>query len=161
MDVIKKKLAQLTAELDAANEARDELAAKVKVLEQENLAKEQEITSLGHQKGNLETEVEKLEGLVKEHKEKASQHSVHSDQIESLTRKNQVHEEEAEQTERQLKETYEKLRQTDVKAGHFERKVQALEQSNALLEKKLEDAQLQLKEKNDELEKFAAELGAL
>ena len=49
-----------------------------------------------------------LEALVKEHKEKASQHSVHSEQIESLTRKNQVHEEEAEQTERQLKETYEK-----------------------------------------------------
>jgi tropomyosin, fungi type len=54
-----------------------------------------------------------------------------------------------------------RLRQTDVKAGHFERKVQALEQTIAQLEKKLEEAQLQLKEKNDELEKFAAELGAL
>jgi hypothetical protein len=30
-----------------------------------------------------------------------------------------------------------------------------------LLEKKVEDSQAQLKEKNDELEKFAAELGAL
>jgi Tfp pilus assembly protein FimV len=39
--------------------------------------------------------------------------------------------------------------------------VQALEQTIAQMEKKLEDAQAQLKEKNDELEKFAAELGAL
>jgi hypothetical protein len=39
--------------------------------------------------------------------------------------------------------------------------VQALEQANAVLEKKLEDVQTQLKDKNDELEKFAAELGSL
>jgi tropomyosin len=101
-------LAQLTAELDSANEARDEFAAKVKSLEQENLAKEQEITSLGHQKSHLEAEIEKLEVQVKEHKEKASQHSTHTDQIEALTRKTHLHEEEAEETERQLKETYEK-----------------------------------------------------
>jgi tropomyosin, fungi type len=54
-----------------------------------------------------------------------------------------------------------RLRQCDVKAGHFERKVQAQEQTISQLEKKIEDMEIQLKESKAELEKFAAELGAL
>lgn len=101
-------MAQLQADLDHSNEARDELTLKVKTLEQDNLAKEQEITSLTHQKAVLEKDVTTLEEQVKEHKDKASQHSTHTAEIEALTRKTHLHEEEAEQTERQLKETYEK-----------------------------------------------------
>jgi tropomyosin len=101
-------LTQLTTELDAANEARDAANAKVKTLEAEVLAKDQEITSLTHKIGVSEDEIEKLEALVKEHKEAASKASTHSDQLESLQRKSNLHEEEAEATEQRLKETFEK-----------------------------------------------------
>jgi tropomyosin, fungi type len=53
------------------------------------------------------------------------------------------------------------LRQTDVKAGHFERKVQALEQTNSQLEQKYDELEKKYKESQAELEKFAAELGSL
>jgi tropomyosin len=52
-----------------------------------------------------------------------------------------------------------RLRQTDVKAGHYERKVQALEQSNAQWESKYEEMEKKYKETQAELERFAAELG--
>jgi tropomyosin, fungi type len=54
-----------------------------------------------------------------------------------------------------------RLRQTDVKAGHFERKVQALEQTNSQLEAKLDELNTKYKESQSELERFAAELGSL
>jgi tropomyosin len=52
-------------EADAAQEQAEQHKGKVKVLEQENLSKEQEITSLSHKNQLLEAEVEKLEASVK------------------------------------------------------------------------------------------------
>jgi len=52
-----------------------------------------------------------------------------------------------------------RLRQTDVKADHYERKVQALEQEVASWEKKHEEMTKKYMETKEELEKFAAELG--
>jgi tropomyosin len=54
-----------------------------------------------------------------------------------------------------------RLRQTDVKAGHYERKVQALEQSVVQWEQKYEEMEKKYRETQAELEKFAAELGQL
>jgi len=54
-----------------------------------------------------------------------------------------------------------RLRQTDVKAGHYERKVQALEQSLSQWETKYEEMEKKYRESQAELEKFAAELGTL
>lgn len=85
-----------------------ELKAKVKHLEQENLAKEQEITSLSHKNQLLESEVEKLEAGVKQAKEEAALGTQHGTQNESLQRRLQLLEEEAEESDKQMRETNEK-----------------------------------------------------
>ena len=167
-------------EADEAHEKVEELKGKVKTLEQENLAKEQEITSLNHRNQLLETEVEKLETSVKEAKEAASQSAQHDTQNEALQRRIQVLEEEAEDSDKSLRETNEKygylrcfgyhyfihysfpdwtrvsrrLRQTDVKAGHYERKVQALESDRDHWVDKFEE----MAKKHSDLQKDLQEL---
>jgi tropomyosin, fungi type len=54
-----------------------------------------------------------------------------------------------------------RLRQTDVKAGHFERKVQALESDRDQWEQKYEDMAAKYKTVQKELEDFQAEIGAI
>ena len=98
----------LRIEADGANEKATELQAKVKELEQDNLQKEQEITSLTHRNGLLEAEVEKLEHGVKEAKTIAEEGSQHSTQLETLQRRLQLLEEEAEEADKNLRETNDK-----------------------------------------------------
>ena len=86
----------------------EELQGKVKTLEQENLQKEQEITSLQHNKTVLETEVEKLEGLHSKAKGEVAESAQHGTQNESLQRKVQLLEDEAEANDKTLRETNEK-----------------------------------------------------
>lgn len=159
MDQIKKKMAALRVEADDSAALVEELKIKVKQLEQENLSKEQEITSLSHKNQLLESDVEKLEVSLKEAKSLADEHGAHGTQNESLTRRLQLLEEEAEQADRNLRETNEKLRQTDVKAGHYERKVQALEQSNSSWETKYEEMAAKYQQTKKELDDFVAEIG--
>jgi tropomyosin len=52
-----------------------------------------------------------------------------------------------------------RLRQTDVKAGHFERKVQALEQDRDQWESKYEEMAKKYAAVQKELEDFQAEIG--
>jgi len=101
-------MAALRVECDEASSQVEEMKARIKVLEQENLAKEQEITSLTHKNSVLEAEVEKLENGIKEAKAAAEEGSHHGSQNESLTRRLQLLEEEAEQADRNLRETNEK-----------------------------------------------------
>lgn len=103
-----QKMNTLRIEADENQAKAEELAAKVKTLEQENLAKEQEITSLTHRNQLLEAEVEKLEAGIKEAKIAAGESSQHGQQNEALTRKLQLLEEEAEQADKTLRETNEK-----------------------------------------------------
>lgn len=98
----------LRIEADESSAKVDDLSAKLKTLEQENLAKEQEITSLQHKNSVLESEVEKLEGLHKDAKAAAEESGQHGQQNESLTRRLQLLEEEAEENDRVLRETNEK-----------------------------------------------------
>jgi len=98
----------LRAEVDDVQAKNDELQAKIKVLEQENLQKEQEITSLNHQKNLLEQDVEKLETRLKEEKEAHVIGSNNSQELQNLQRKVQLLEEEAEEAEKNLRETNEK-----------------------------------------------------
>lgn len=160
----------------------EELQGKVKTLEQENLAKEQEITSLSHKNQLLETEVETLETRLKEAKVAADESGQHSTQNESLQRRLQLLEEEAEESDKNIRETNEKyeqdsyntdsvgvtsslrlffyrLRQTDVKAGHYERKVQALEASRDQWEEKYEEMAQKYHTVKKELEDFQLEIG--
>ena len=101
-------MAALRVEADESAGMVEELKAKVKQLEQENLAKEQEITSLSHKNQVLEADLEKAEGQVKDLKALADEGGTATSHNESLTRKLQVLEEEAEQADRNLRETNEK-----------------------------------------------------
>jgi tropomyosin len=98
----------LRAELDEAKEKGAELNEKVKVLQQENLAKEQEIRSLGHRNTLLEEEIEKLGGNLKEAKDAAKASIQNDTQNEALQRRLQLLEEEAEEADKTMRETVEK-----------------------------------------------------
>lgn len=86
----------------------EELKAKVKELEQKNLTQEQEITSLAHKNQVAESSIEKLEVNIKEAKAAADESSQHGTQNESLQRKLQLLEEEAEEADKNLRETNDK-----------------------------------------------------
>lgn len=101
-------MAALRVEADENASKVEELKAKVKALEADNLTKEQEITSLTHKNGVLEKEVEKLETGLKEAKVLADESSQHGSQNEALQRKIQVLEEEAEAADKNLRSTNEK-----------------------------------------------------
>lgn len=93
----------------------EEYQVKVKALEQENLAKEQEITSLSHKNQLLEADVEKLENTNKELKAKVEATGQQSIQSEGLQRRLQLLEEEAEQADATIRETNEKYVEVPVK----------------------------------------------
>ncbi len=99
---------QLREEADKAVATADELQGQVKLLQQENLSKEQEVTSLSHKNSVLEAEVDKLEAIIADFKKAAAEGVQHGTQNESLTRRLQLLEEEAEQADKTLRETNEK-----------------------------------------------------
>lgn len=101
-------MSSLRVEADEATAKSEELATKVKHLEQENLQKEQEITSLQHKNGILEAEIEKLEEGIKQAKTLAEEGGQHSTQNETLTRRLQLLEDEAEEADKNLRETNDK-----------------------------------------------------
>lgn len=105
---VTQKMNQLRLEADESAAKVEEMQAKVKQLEQDNLAKEQEITSLSHKNGLLETEVEKLETAIKDFKKAAEDGTQHSSTNEALTRRLQLLEEEAEEADKTLREANEK-----------------------------------------------------
>lgn len=219
---VTQKMNQLRLEADESALKVEEMQTKMKTLEQDNLAKEQEITSLQHKNGLLEAEVEKLETAIKDFKQAAEDGTQHSTTNETLTRRLQLLEEEAEEADKTLREANEKyvevpltynfkseiyltwrclpialfssfcvvfigllspspassallvshdispdadyphpgrLRQTDVKAGHFERKVQALESERDQWESKYEEMSKKYADIKKELEEFQAEIG--
>lgn len=178
----------LRIEADESAGKVETLTAQVKTLQEENLSKEQEITSLKHRNSMLEQDVEKLEKMHGEAKSAADESAQHGTQNDALTRKLQLLEEEAEENDKNLRETNEKyehdekniiwmsngqggmmhlltiaspfrLRQTDVKAGHYERKVQALEADRDHWEAKFEEMSHKYAATKKELEDFVAEIG--
>lgn len=64
-------------------------------------------------------------------------------------------------SERQSLTQHTRLRLTDVKAGHFERKVQALELEISSWEKRYEELDAKHKAVNKELEDLNSELNAI
>lgn len=99
---------QLRLDADTATAKAEELSTKVKSLEQENLAKEQEITSLQHKNNVLEGQVEKLEGDIDKFKKIADEGSGSLTQNETLQRRLQLLEDEAEEADKTLREANEK-----------------------------------------------------
>lgn len=182
----------LRLETEQANQKNEELSARVKALEQENLTKEQEIASLTHRNSLLDGEVEKLEKALSEAKSAADTGAAHGSEVDSLSRKVQLLEEEAEEADKNLRETNEKqvslllhlrdqreilpfqksfidlhltrrarLRLTDVKAEHYERKVATVEAERDSWERKYEETCEKLKTAQAELDEFAKQLDSL
>jgi chromosome segregation ATPase len=67
----------LRIEADEASSKVEDLQKQVKTLEQENLQKEHEITSLTHKNSGLEAEVDKLETQLKDAKAMAEESGMH------------------------------------------------------------------------------------
>ena len=82
--------------------------ARIKELEQENLAKEHEITSLNLKVSVLEGNISTLEEDQAKHKSDVSQSSQQSGDLEALKRKVSILEEEAEEADKNLRDTNEK-----------------------------------------------------
>ena len=101
-------MASLRLEQEQTATKNEELSAQIKTLQQENLAKEQEITSLSHKNQLLEAEVEKHEGQIKDQKKSLETNASANTQNESLQRRLQLLEEEAEESDKNLRETNEK-----------------------------------------------------
>lgn len=101
-------MASLRVEADESHAKVEELQAKIKTLEQETLQKEHEITSLTHKNSQLEGEVEKLENVVKDLKAGAEEGTTATTQNETLQRRLQLLEEEAEEADKNLRETNDK-----------------------------------------------------
>ena len=187
-DYAVQKLSSLRSEVEVTTAKNEELQAKVKHLEQESISKEQEIKSLTHRNGLLEGDVEKLEEANKKLKDENSSNLSSNTQVEGLQRRLQLLEDEAEEADRNMRETNDKyestcslqvilavpplrgvsqglirrgnrLRQTDVKAGHYERKVQALEAARDQWEEKYEEMNTKYKAVQKELQDFHAEIG--
>jgi len=137
---IKEKMSQLRMEADNAVTRAEEAEAKNKKYEQALLEKDQEITSLSHRLGLLESDLDKAEEKVKDYKTAQADGENSKMTNEGLIRKIQLLEEELDAAEKNVKETVEKLRQVDVKAEHFERQVQRVEQERDQWEKKYEEA---------------------
>ena len=132
-----------------------------------------------HKLGLAESELEKLEGSLKEHKSAKEEAGQHKDTNESLTRKISLLEEELDNAEKNLRETTEKcvkyfeqapvssilhrrLRQVDVKAEHYERQVTRVEQERDQWETKFEEAQSKYLASKKELDELAGQVrGAL
>ena len=98
----------LRLEADKSSSEAEELKQKVKSLEQNNLGKEQEIKSLAHKNSVLETEVEKLEGDLKSAKNDTESLGGHRAENESMSRRLQLLEEEADAADKTIRETNEK-----------------------------------------------------
>ncbi|KAI5848672.1 tropomyosin [Morchella snyderi] len=161
MDKLRERMNTLRLETEQAQQKNEELAARVKVLEQENLTKEQEIASLTHRNSLLDGEVEKLEKQLSEAKSAADTGAAHGSEVDSLSRKVQLLEEEAEEADKNLRETNEKLRLTDVKAEHYERKVATVEAERDSWERKYEETCEKLKASQLELEEISKQLDSL
>jgi tropomyosin len=119
------------------------------------MTKDQEIVSLQHKISNLETDLDKVESKLSEHKSSKEDEESHKSVNENLTRKVALLESELDNAEKQLRETTDKLRQVDVKAEHFERQVARIEQERDNWEKKYEEAQAKYAASKAELDEVS------
>jgi len=105
-------LTSLRAEADSAVDRAEQAEAKNKKLEQEILAKDQEIQSLKHKLDLFETDLEKAEGKLKDAKQAHDEHETSKSAIDALQRKIQLLEDELDTAEKNVKETVERCVRT-------------------------------------------------
>ncbi|KAG8903554.1 tropomyosin [Tulasnella sp. 417] len=169
MDAIRAKLAALRTEADNAVDRAEAAEAKNKKYEQELLVKDQEIASLTHKLGVMEGDLDKAETKLADLKKADADGEAGRSTNDALSRKVALLEEELDTAEKTTKETVDKyvvpcsirnsllnnaLRQVDVKAEHFERQVQRLEQERDQWEQKYEEAMGKYKQSQKELDEL-------
>ncbi|KAJ7833502.1 tropomyosin, partial [Mycena olivaceomarginata] len=103
-----------------------QVEAKVKMLEQADLAKDHEIKSLQVTLTLAEAALTKAEHTVHQSAAIRQEVEVGQIQIEALRHNITLLEDELDGAERNVKEKIEKLRQVDLKAEHFERQARTL-----------------------------------
>ena len=103
-----QRLNTLRVEADAATERAETAEAKIKELEHRLLEKEQEIASLNHRLGVMETDLDKSEDKVRLYTIQKEEGEQSKSTAESLARKIQLLEEELDTAEKNVKETTEK-----------------------------------------------------
>ncbi|CCL99690.1 uncharacterized protein FIBRA_01711 [Fibroporia radiculosa] len=174
-----QRLTALRQEADNAVARAEEAEAKNKKMEQVLLEKDQEITSLQHKLSVMDGDLEKAENKLAAAKTAQEEGDQSKTINEGLQRKIQLLEEELDAADKNLKDAMEKcvlidpvlcdlanrvmhrLRQVDVKAEHFERQVQRLEQERDQWEKKYEEAQTKYRESKAELDDLVANMEGL
>ncbi|KAH9989879.1 tropomyosin, partial [Russula vinacea] len=127
----------------------------------ELLQKEQEITSLNHRLNVYEQDLDKSESKLAEAKASLSDAESGKTTNEGLMRKVQLLEDELDTAEKNLKETVEKLRQVDIKAEHFERQVQRVEQERDTWTNKYEEMETKHRKSKAELDELVANMEGL
>lgn len=142
-------------------EKSDDLAVRIKELEQENLEKDHQIQALTRKNATLEENVEKLEADLEEFKQSAGESHSLKTTNDNYTKKNQLLEEELEASDKNLKETTEKLKETDIKAEQLERKVTSLETEKEEWEHKYEELSAQHLSVKAELDEIAQQLESI
>lgn len=103
-----QRLASLRQEADNAVARAEEAEAKVKKLEQQQLEKDQDITSLQHKLSVADEQLEKFESKLTESKAQAQDAESNKATNEGLSRKVQLLEEELDAAEKHSKEVVEK-----------------------------------------------------
>ncbi|CAO3626005.1 unnamed protein product [Mucor hiemalis] len=145
MEKFREKINSIRAEADAANTRAAEYENKYKESEQSNINLEHQVSSLKTQNQHLEEKLETAEQRIEELKAiEQNEDNWHKDK-EASQRKITLLEQELEKSELTVRETTKNFREADVKAEHFERKVQQLEIISNDLEKKNEDLKTRIR----------------
>ncbi|CAG8475982.1 13402_t:CDS:10 [Ambispora leptoticha] len=152
MEKLKEKLTSIRTEADAAYQRAETAEDELKKTKAEIISKEQEILSFHNKIALLEAENDRIGKKVTDDKHLQEEVESNKTSTEALQRKIALLENELDNTGQSLHETTEKLRQTDIKAEHFERKVHQLEVEKADLEKKIATLGEELSQKKKELE---------
>ncbi|ORX53608.1 hypothetical protein DM01DRAFT_1322582 [Hesseltinella vesiculosa] len=125
------------------------LELRIKQLEEEKMQQEHEIISLNNKNRHLEEDLEKAQGKIEQLKTLESEDDDLKKANDAAQRRITLLEQELEESDKSLKDTTANFREADVKAEHFERKVQQLE--NMLQTQELKNEEIL--EKNKDLQK--------
>ncbi|KAI7881677.1 hypothetical protein K492DRAFT_236498 [Lichtheimia hyalospora FSU 10163] len=148
MEKFREKINSIRAEAEAATAKAEELETKVKALEEQVMQRDHEIISLNNQNKYLAEDLEKAQDKITQLKSLENEDDDLKKENDAAQRKITLLEEELESSDKSLREATKNFREADVKAEHFERKVQQLESLLADEEKKGEE----LKAKNQGLQ---------
>ncbi|EIE88611.1 hypothetical protein RO3G_13322 [Rhizopus delemar RA 99-880] len=154
MEKFREKIASIRAEADAANARADEYEKKYKELEQIQMQQEHEIIALTNQNKHLEEDLHTAQEKIESLKAIEEEDDDLKKENDAAQRKITLLEQELEKSEKAVREATKNFREADVKAEHFERKVQQLESLSFDQEKKVEELKAKIIELQSQLDDY-------